>query len=68
MIISFLIGIGGMIFLMAAWVIIQSLWRKSFSDYLSDEDVLADRSSCGNCGCTTACENKRLSTEKNITI
>ncbi|MCB0565387.1 MAG: hypothetical protein KDD01_13520 [Phaeodactylibacter sp.] len=56
---SFLIGIGGMIFLMAAWVIIQSLWRKSFSDYLSDEDVLADRASCGNCGCATACERKR---------
>ncbi len=56
---SFLIGIGGMIFLMVAWVAIQSLWRKSFSDYISDDDVLADRRSCGNCGCATACEKKR---------
>ena len=56
---SFLIGIGGMIFLMAIWVAVQSLWRKSFSDYISDEDVLADRRSCGNCGCTAACEKKQ---------
>ncbi|MCO6477306.1 MAG: hypothetical protein J5I94_11825 [Phaeodactylibacter sp.] len=56
---SFLIGIGGMIFLMIGWALVQSLWRKSFSDYISDDDVLADRRSCGNCGCTTICENKR---------
>ncbi|MCB0593327.1 MAG: hypothetical protein H6557_18055 [Lewinellaceae bacterium] len=68
MISSFLIGIGGMIFLMAVWVTVQSLWRKSFSDYISDDDVLADRRSCGNCGCTAACENKRLSAENNINI
>ncbi len=58
MINSLLIGIGGIIGLMALWVIVQRFWGNTFSDYMSDEDVLAGRSSCGNCGCTTACKNK----------
>lgn len=45
--------------MMTIWVIVQMLWRKTFAEYLSDEDVLADRRSCSNCGCTTVCENKR---------
>ncbi len=56
---SLMIGVGGMILLMAIWVIVQSRWKRSFADYISDEDVLAGRGGCGNCGCTTACENKR---------
>ncbi len=48
-----------MVGLMLAWVGVQSLWRKTFSDYVNDEDVLAERRSCGNCGCITICENKK---------
>jgi hypothetical protein len=59
MIQSFLIGIGGLIALMFLWVFVQTLWGKTFSDYVSDEDVMAGRTSCSNCGCSTACENKR---------
>ena len=58
---SFIIGIGGIIIMMVLWVLVQSLWRKTFAEYLTDEDVLADRTKCSNCGCATACENKRLS-------
>ncbi len=47
-----------MVFLAIAWAAVQALWRNVFSDYISDEDVLADRRSCGNCGCGTACERK----------
>jgi len=62
---SLLIGTGGIIGLMLLWTVVQSLWRKTFAGYTSDEDVLAERRSCGNCGCTAACEKKpkELSTE-----
>jgi hypothetical protein len=37
--------------LMLIWVGVQALWRNTFAEYIQDEDVLADRRSCGNCGC-----------------
>ncbi len=55
---SLIIAVGGIIAMMTLWVIVQTLWRRTFAEYLSDEDVLADRRSCSNCGCTTICENK----------
>jgi hypothetical protein len=55
---SLAIGIGGIISMMILWFVVQSLWRKTFSDHITDEDALADRSSCGNCNCTTFCEKK----------
>ena len=55
MIDSMIIGIGGVIFLMVGWFVVQTLWGKTFEDHLEDEDVLAGRTKCGNCGCTTAC-------------
>ena len=62
---SLIIGIGGIVGLMILWMIVQFFWGKIFSDHLSDEDVLAGRTSCGNCGCTTLCTEKRktISTE-----
>ena len=56
MIESLIIGIGGIVSLMVIWVLVQSWWRNVFSDNLSDDDVLAGRSSCSNCGCTTVCK------------
>jgi hypothetical protein len=58
MIVTYLIGIIGIIGLMVVWVIVQALWRKAFSDQQADDDVLAGRSDCGSCGCTTRCVNK----------
>lgn len=55
---SILIGLGGIVFLTVMWGLVQFWWKDTFAEYLSDEDVLADRRSCGNCGCTTACERK----------
>lgn len=54
---SFIIGIGGVIVLMLGWVVVQCYWGKSFSEEISDEDVLADRRSCSNCGCSIPCNN-----------
>lgn len=59
MIKSFIIAVGALILLMVVWVAVQKLWGDTFSDYISDEDVLAGRGGCGNCGCTTACEKKK---------
>jgi hypothetical protein len=58
MITSYIIGIAGMITLMVLWVVVQRHWKKIFSEQLSDEDVLAGRSDCGNCRCANNCENK----------
>ncbi len=59
MLTSLLIGITGMIFLATAWLLIQSWWGKTFAEHLSDEDVLAGRTKCANCGCTTICKNTK---------
>ena len=59
MIKSLLIAITCITALMMGWLMVQLWWKKTFREYISDEDVLADRRSCKNCGCTEACENKR---------
>jgi hypothetical protein len=58
MVTSLIIGVLGMVTLTVFWLIVQRHWANAFSDHISDEDVLAERSSCGNCGCTKFCENK----------
>ncbi len=58
MINSLLIGIGGIVSLMIIWMVVQSFWGKTFSEYISDDDVMAGRTKCSNCGCTTVCKNK----------
>lgn len=65
---SLLIAIAAIVALMLLWAIVQTLWRRVFSDYVQDDDVLAERRSCGNCGCATACENKRRKTAPSETI
>lgn len=57
MIWSYVIGIGGTIILVVLWVLVQAYWRKIFADHITDEDVLAGRTDCGNCGCLTTCKN-----------
>lgn len=58
MIKSLIIAITSVTGLMLIWLIIQTFWKRTFRDYISDEDVLAERRSCKNCGCTEACSNK----------
>ena len=55
---SYVIGILGIVALMVGWVVVQIVWRKIFSEHVTDEDAMAERTKCTNCGCTTACENK----------
>lgn len=59
MIESMLIGIGVVVLLVLGWIGVQSWWGNVFADYLTDEDVMAGRTKCSNCGCTSACELKR---------
>ena len=56
---SLIIGVGGIIIMMVGWVLVQRLWGQTFSEHLVDEDVMAGRTKCSNCGCTTVCENRR---------
>ena len=63
---SLVIGISGVVVLMAGWALVQTGWRKAFSDQISDSDVLAHRSKCGNCGCTTICQKQENDIEQKI--
>lgn len=56
---SYIIAASGIVSMMVLWIVIQFLWRKVFPEYTQDEDILADRTKCSHCGCTTACKNKR---------
>lgn len=58
MITSFIIGLVGMILLMILWWMVQRQWKRSFSDRITDEDVLAGRNDCTNCGCIHYCQQK----------
>jgi hypothetical protein len=60
---KYIIAITGIIGLMVGWTIVQQLWHTAFPDQHIDEDVLAGRSDCGSCGCTTPCVIKK--TDKN---
>lgn len=60
MINSLIIAVGGIVSLMIAWIAVQSIWRKTFSDHISDDDVLVGRTSCSNCGCSTVCEKQQV--------
>lgn len=39
---------------MIGWIQVQILWKKIFADQVEDDDVLAGRKSCGNCGCSSS--------------
>ncbi|MEP1096136.1 MAG: hypothetical protein ABJG78_13565 [Cyclobacteriaceae bacterium] len=64
MIVKYIIGFISIAALMAGWIGVQILWRKTFTDSAVDEDVLAGRSDCGSCGCATPCATKKLSMNK----
>ena len=65
MIASYVIGIGVIVTLMVLWMGVQAVWRKTFSDYISDDDALAHRSGCSNCGCTNVCKKKSDNVQRN---
>jgi hypothetical protein len=60
---SLLIGVGGIVLLMIVWAVVQFFWGKTFPDEMTDEDVLAGRTSCGNCGCVSICKNYQRSSD-----
>ena len=61
---TLIIAIAGIVGVMMLWVGVQAIWRKMFRNYIEDEDVLADRRSCGNCGCGTICQRKVTDSRK----
>ncbi|MGB5170603.1 MAG: hypothetical protein WBN69_04150 [Eudoraea sp.] len=58
MINSLMIGIGLTLFLVLLWTVVQALWKKAFREEYIEDDVLAGRRSCSNCGCTAVCKRK----------
>ena len=55
MIYHYLIGIGSVLLLFAAWIGVQRAWRRSFSDFGADPDALAGRSGCRGCVDPSSC-------------
>jgi hypothetical protein len=55
---KYIIGIVAITGLMILWAIVQYLWKNIFLDQQTNEDVLAGRSDCGSCGCSTLCSKK----------
>jgi len=56
MIKSLIIGIGFIVTIAVTWVLVQTLWKKVFTEEYHQDDVLAGRRNCSNCGCTTVCK------------
>ncbi len=56
---SLIVGIGLTVALVVVWTLIQAQWKNTFREEYLQEDVLAGRRSCSNCGCTTLCERKK---------
>jgi len=65
MLYSLLIAITGIVTIMLIWVGVQRIWGQAFAEHINDEDVLAERRSCGNCGCGAICKNKNDSSKTN---
>jgi hypothetical protein len=55
---SYLLGIGAVIGLTLGWIAVQTAWSRAFPDATADADVLARRTGCHGCGCSTVCERK----------
>lgn len=64
---KYIIGIAAISGMMVVWILIQRLWKQVFADEMQDPDVLAGRSDCGSCGCSTPCSVKQIQKTKNIT-
>lgn len=51
------LGIAGA---MVVWLAVQRGWRRTFPDDVGDGgDVLAGRTSCGACECSSPCDSRR---------
>ncbi len=66
MIQSLIIGIGLTLALVLVWTFVQYQWKNTFREEYLDDDVLADRRSCSNCGCNAICERKKEEQGKNF--
>jgi predicted permease len=55
---SILIAVALVLIMVLGWLLVQLLWKRVFKNEYREEDVLAGRRSCANCGCTGFCENK----------
>ena len=52
----YLLTMGGIVFLMMMWLVVQLAWKRTFPEVRGDEDVLAGRSGCHGCTQDGHCE------------
>ena len=58
---QYILGVGALLVVLAAWIGVQRAWRRAFSHVSDDPDALAGRTGCrGACdriaGCQRACD------------
>ncbi len=56
----YILGIGALLFLLAAWIGVQRAWKRAFPDAGDDPDVLAGRAGCHGCNDHSARCHRRL--------
>jgi hypothetical protein len=55
MIEHYIVGVGAILFLSVAWLVVQRAWKRSFADLAEHPDALAGRSRCHGCGDSKGC-------------
>lgn len=59
MIQHYIIGVGALLLLSAAWLAVQRAWRRAFADLTEEPDALAGRSRCHGCTGPKDCRRKQ---------
>jgi len=54
----YIVGVGALLLLSAAWLAVQRAWKKSFADLAEEPDALAGRSRCHGCSGSPDCHRK----------
>ncbi len=59
---TLLTALGGILGIMLMWIAVQRLWGCVFVEECDEceQDMLAQRGICGQCGCATACPRRSL--------
>ncbi len=60
MIQHYIVGVGALLLLSAAWLGVQRAWKRSFADSSEEPDALAGRSGCHGCTGSSDCHRKGI--------
>ncbi len=56
----YIIGVGALVLLSAAWLGVQRVWKRAFADLATHPDALAGRPRCYGCTGSGDCRGKEM--------